>query len=740
MLSILSDSKFTFASSALPPNTFEVVEFTGREGLSTCYEFDITLISEKNDLDLEKVLNSRAKFTISRPEGDVPYHGVPASFEQIRSFHEYTFYRCRLVPRLWLLTLSWNNQVFLDQTLPEVLQTILKDGGLASDDFQMSLQAEYKPREYVCQYDETHFDFLSRWMERAGLYYFFQQGSSAELLVVTDSSLAHVNQPLGRRIVYSPPSGLESSHMEEVVHRFVGRKRQVPQSLRLKDYNYRRPSLELESQADVLKEGFGEIYIYGEHYQTPEEGQALARVRSQEYLCHREEYEGDSSVPFVQPGFLFDLEDHFRDDYNRSYLITRVEHDGNQVAYLTAGLRQELGPEEEAPRYANRFTAIPAQVQFRPERLTPKPRINGTLHAHIDASTSGEYAEIDKHGRYRVRLPFDLAGREDGKASRLIRMMQPHGGPDHGLHFPLHKGTEVLLTFIEGDPDRPIIAAAVPNPETASPITSANQTKSAFHTNGGNRLEMEDLEGHKRILLHTPNTDTFLRLGSHNDPGQDDNEDGFAWSTKGNMFFKSLGNYDIKIWGAESSLTLGGTETLVLGIFSKNVIGLESSFLIGGKATFNWPKHRLCLTISKGKFIEKKIKLLGKKIEAAGTEVETVDQKLSTANEKLTALNQKIELVEQEAEAVNDQIRGKQEHIEAIEEKIRALNTRTEAMEAQVGAKDQAVRALNLSLLEAQSQIEALENEVKAANSMVDSYEMAIEMENMMRIGNIFDE
>ena len=742
-MSILSDHKFTFKSSGLPDDTFGVVKFSGRESLSSCYEFDVTLVSEQGDLDLEEILDNRAAFTIERQAGDTPFHGILTSFEQTGWFQEYTFYRAVLAPKLWLLTLTYHNQIFLDQTLPQILETLLRDGGLGGSDFRLALQGDYQPLEYVCQYNETHFDFFSRWMERAGLYYYFEQGEAAETLVITDSKLAHLNRPLGRDLSYSSPSGLESAHLDEVVHEFVCRQRQVPRSLRLKDYNYRHPSLELDSQARVSDQGFGEVYIYGEHYRDPEQGQALAQIRSEELLCRRSVFTGRSAVPFVQPGFLFDLQDHFRDDYNRSYLIIGVEHQGGQAAYLTAGLKAELGALDEAPRYANTFSAIPSDVQFRPERRTPKPRVAGTLNAHIDAEGQGRYAELDDQGRYKVRLPFDLAGREAGKASRPIRMMQPYGGPGYGFHCPLHKDTEVLLTFVEGDPDRPIIAAAVPNPDTPSPVTAANQTKSALHTAAGNRMELEDQEGERRILMHTPRAESFLRLGAHNDPGDDDDEedDGFAWSTKGNMFFNNYGNYDIKIWGAESELIVGGKESVVLGVASKNVIGLETKFDIGGRITLNWPKHRLCLKIAHESVMEEKTRILGQKMKAADKQITTAESKILVGEGKAEALNEQLDIVDTDVEAVNDTLHGAGERIDVLDEKITAVNTKTDALTAQIETAQETTRAMNLAMMKADFWMPILQSKTTMAGTMIENYEFALEAERLSRMaGAVTDE
>lgn len=744
-MGILSDHKFTFTSSALSDDAFGVVEFNGREGLSMCYEFDVVLVSEQNDIDLDDVLNSRATFTIKRDAGDAPFHGVLKSFEQTRFYGDYTFYRAVLVPKLWLLTLTYHNQVVLDEKLPDILKTVLKDGGLISDDFRISLQSDYEPLEYVCQYNETHFDFISRWMERNGIYYYFEQGESAEKLIITDSKTAHQGRSLGRTLTYSGPSGLDALHRDEVVHRFTCRMRQVPKSLRLKDYNYRQPSLELDSRAQVFDQGFGEVYIYGEHYKEPEEGEALAKIRSEELLCHRAAYSGESSVPFIQPGFLFDLEKHFRGDYNRGYLIRNVEHRGSQVAYLTAGLRNELGRLEKAPRYANSFTAIPDDVQFRPQRRTPKPVISGTISAHVDAEGSGQYAELDDQGRYKIRLPFDKAGRAGGKASKPIRMMQPYGGPGYGFHCPLHKDSEVLLTFVEGDPDRPIIASAVPNPDTPSPVTSANQTKSALHTSAGNRMEMEDKEGERRLLMHTPHSNTFLRLGAHNDPGDehDDEEedDGFAWSTEGNMFHSGLGNYEVKIWGAETEFIGGGKELLVGGVFSKNCIGVETSFNIGGGATFNWPKHRLCIKIGHEHILEEKTKLLDKHMKAADKEITLAESKIAAGNEKDEALNDNLELVDHYVGAVNEKLEGTGDHIEAIDSKIEAINSKSEALEAQIETSQETVDAMNLAMTKADFYMKWLENHTTAATNMIGQYEFALEVERLSRIGGaVMDE
>jgi type VI secretion system secreted protein VgrG len=169
--------------------------------------------------------------------------------------------------------------------------------------------------------------------------------------------------------------------------------------------------------------------------------------------------------------------------------------------------------------YLNEFDCIPSDDVFRPERRTPWPAIFGFLNAKVDAAGAGDYAEIDDQGRYKVKLPFDMSDKKDGKASRFIRMAQPYAGANMGMHFPLHKNTEVLLSFVDGDVDRPIIASAVPNAESAPPVTSGNQSQCAIHTGGGNKLVIEDTAGNERIKLSTPHSKTVFQLGAPNTPG-----------------------------------------------------------------------------------------------------------------------------------------------------------------------------------------------------------------------------
>ncbi|WP_051553819.1 type VI secretion system Vgr family protein [Desulfobulbus elongatus] len=530
----LTEKRFSFVSSALAEDSFGVVHFTGTEGLSFLYEFDITLITDDPALDLDAVLQQPATFTIHRPDDrKVDFHGILAHFEQLHEFNDCIFYRALLRPRLWWLTLTQHNQVCLDLPIvppPQgaaqgsVLGQVLRDGGLSDLDYAFRTQKSYAPLEYVCQYGESHYDFMARWLEREGLYYFFEQSASGEQLVITDSALSHVDLPQQGQLLYTPASGLDAHHHEEAIKVLTCRQRMLPKKVLFRDHNYERPTLEVSGEAQVDPKGRGETYVYGEYFSTPEEGNRLAAIYAEALLCRKIELYGESTVPFLAPGYTFSLDRHYRRDFNTKYLITEVRHEGNQTGYLVSGLQGALSDVEQAVSYRNSFTAIPATVQFRPERSTRKPRIAGTLHASIDAEGSGQYAELDDQGRYKVRLPFDLNDEHQaGKASCFLRMAQPYAGPKRGMHFPLPKGTEILLTFIGGDPDRPVIAAAVPNPEAPSPSTARNQTEAVICTGGSNKVRLEDRQGRESIVLESPTADSWVRLGAPHDGSIHDN-------------------------------------------------------------------------------------------------------------------------------------------------------------------------------------------------------------------------
>ena len=600
----LSDPRFSFLSMNHPGGTFAVISFTCEEAISSLYVLNVTLVSATKDVDFAEIIDNPASLIIHGQDGDIPIHGICSQFEQQREIGEYAVYAATVVPKLWWLTLIRHNQVFLDKSTPQILEQILRDGGLSDRDYEFKLQGSYPEWEFVVQYNETLYDFLSRWMEREGIYFYFRHGKNSTKIVITDTKVSHEDIPLNNTVLYSPPSGLDHDKEREVAGNLVWRQRQVPEQVKLKDYNYETPSLQIIGTRSIADSGRGSTYKYGDYIRTPSEGKRLAKIRAEEYRAWAGGLEVSSTVPQIRSGFLFKLKHHYRQSYNRNYLVVSCFHKGNQASYLTSGIQEHLQGAETEMVYENTFTAIDADTQFRSRRVTPKPRISGSLNAVIDAEGSGEYAELDGQGRYKVILPFDTSGRKEGHASCWLRMLQPYTGDNHGMHFPLHKGAEVLLTFIEGDPDRPIISGAVPNPEHPSQVTNQSQTMCKITTGGQNKIHMEDKDGSQRILMSSPTSGTWMRMGAPNDPpaasigvteGDEDdsgwgdvehNKDGFRISTEGNWYGVIGEHMSVEVGGNSTKMVVGGEEIIIMGFDNKTVEGTKTDITLG--LEFSW--------------------------------------------------------------------------------------------------------------------------------------------------------
>jgi len=502
-------------SSAALPDSARVVGFHGDEGISTPYTYLVDLlVAHTTESALDDALGDKISLTIDRGDGRPPLrvHGIIASVRLVHDAGSGGIWRVELVPRLADLALNHRSKVFVGESTPQIIEKVLKLAGLDSTDFELRLADSYPEREHVYQYEESDLAFIARWMERDGLYYFFEQLDEHEKLIITDSSAFQQDFAPGA-VRYVPGFGADGAFTRvEAFDSFTCDSARVPSKLRVDDYDYLRPDLELTGKAPVAQRGFGEVRLYGENFATVDEGKRLANIRAQEILSGQKTLRATGNVPYLRSGYTFSVEEHPRESFNTKYLATRIRHTVNQAAHALK-LENVLGYETDQ-LFRCDVVAIPATVQYRAPRTTLTPRIYGTMGAIVDGAADSDYAQIDKHGRYKVRLMFDESDADDGKASTFVRMLQPHGGSPEGFHFPLRKGTEVLLLFLGGDPDRPVIAGVVPNATTPSVVTRDNHTKNVIHTGGGNHLEMEDRAGGQHVLWRTPTMNTQLQMGA----------------------------------------------------------------------------------------------------------------------------------------------------------------------------------------------------------------------------------
>ena len=712
----LTEKRFSFVSASFPEDTFGVVSFTGTEGISRCYRFDITLVSDNFAIDLAKVVKRPATLTFHLADGGrMDYHGLVLRFEQLHEAGDVTFYRAYLAPKLHLLSFTRHNQILIGETVEDVVTECLKDGGLTTQDFEFRLEGTYDPLDYVCQYAESHFNFISRWLEHMGIYYFFEQTDQGEKVIFTDTKVAHRPLPQGDAVLYSPPSGLEADHMEETVTTFSCAYGLTPASVMVKDYNYRRPTLDVTGYAEVDEEGRGQVYSYGDHIRDSEQGDRLAKIMAESILCKREVFEGKGSVPFISPGFIFTLRNHYRESFNQTYLTTDINHDGNQRGFLITGLSGAEGDSEVY--YRNSFHAIPSSVQFRSERTAVKSRLSGVVPAKVDAEGSGQYAEVDERGRYKVILPFDVSGKKGGKASKWVRMATPYSGADHGMHFPLHKGSEVLIAFLNGDADRPVIVGAIPNPDNPSCINTENQTMSLIHTAGGNKIAIEDREGSERILLHSPNQGSYVRIGAPGDPGSQGSGNstvaptggsgnstvtppaetgsspeapsfGLNWYTSGTLQVQATVKNEVVI-GESSSVVGGADSSIVVGLALNTHVAESLDLNAGGKIeigsthTHFTTEHNVIHDLQT-KLLDTQIELSRVKGSLGAVVSEVIDNHAKIANVEASLGQMKTSITEEYTTAIVESTSALGTAISAIGTAQKAVAEETNSVAEQV--------------------------------------------------------
>lgn len=475
-----------FLSGALPDEHFEVRHLRGREALSRLYHFDLLLKRHAGPLtppDVDAMLKAPCALSLGFGDHDI-VHGLLERITLVDSLaNASATYRARVVPSAWLLTMARTNRIFQEMTVAEIVEAILKQYKLASGTHYSILVDGGTKHEYVVQYEESDWDFIQRWLEYEGLFYWFEHTADGEKLVIADNNADATPIADPSAIAYRDRNNLATGG-EATVWDWRWDQKRIPARVALVDHNYRTPHIPLVATAETdTAAGFGSVFLYGEHFKDVDAGKKLAQLRAERILCSQKTFRGVSDCGRFRVGHTFDLEGHFEPHFDGSYLITAIDHVGG------VGDDAVLSGEGMHTAY---FECLPIDVPFRPERLTPWPRVTGIMHAHIDADSKGEFAEIDEVGRYKVRLPFDASGAKGAKASRWIRMAQPYSGAGYGQHFPLHKGAEVLLAHVDGNPDRPVIIGSVPCAHTPSPSAAKNASQSVIQTASGIRVEMED--------------------------------------------------------------------------------------------------------------------------------------------------------------------------------------------------------------------------------------------------------
>jgi type VI secretion system secreted protein VgrG len=491
--------------------------FTGQEGVSRLFSFDLRMLSENRSIKFESIVGKKATISFTLPDGEVRHiNGIISSFAQGGSSMlenaekptVFSHYTATLVPWFWLLTRSSDCRIFQEMTVPEILEKVFKEHGFS--DYKNRLQGSFAKREYCVQYRETAFNFASRLMEEEGIFYFFEHEAEKHTLILANSPNEFKPCPLQAKVSYKTIAGQERD--EDVITDFTMSREVRPGQYTIRDFNFEKPTLDLTANLSGKGEPKLEIYDYPGEYKTKDEGERLVGIRIQEEDAPQIVINGASTCRSLVSGYRFELQDHYRRDFNKEYVLTAIYHSAD----LSESYRSSEGGESGVDYY-NSFQCIVHQAPYRPMRLTPVPVVQGTQTA-IVVGPAGEEIFTDKYGRVKVQFHWDRDGKYDDKSSCWIRVASTWAGKSWGQISIPRIGQEVIVDFLEGDPDRPIIIGRVYNAESMPPYTLPGEmTKSTIKTysskggGGFNELRFEDKKGSEQIFIHAEK-DTDFRV------------------------------------------------------------------------------------------------------------------------------------------------------------------------------------------------------------------------------------
>lgn len=513
----------------------DVLSFEGKEQLSAPFRYDIQFTSSDKSIAPESVLMQDGAFSLTAP----PVQGIPTQtplrtlygvitgFKQLSSSRDEARYEVRLEPRLALLSRSHQNAIYQNQTVPQIVEKILRERHeMRGQDFVFNLKGDYPSREQVMQYDEDDLTFISRLLSVVGIWFRFSTDARLKIGVIEfyDDQSGYER---GLTLPLRHPSGMSDCGTEAVWDLNTAYS-VVSRSVTTRDYNYREAMAEMTTgQFDVTggdNTTYGEAYHYADNFlktgdkATPESGAFYARIRHERYLNGRAILKGQSTSSLLMPGLEIKVEGNDAPEvFRKGILITGI----------TASAARDRS-------YELAFTAIPYSERYgyRPP-LIRRPVMAGTLPARVTSTTANDvYAHIDKDGRYRVNLDFDRDTWKPGFESLWVRQSRPYAGDTYGLHLPLLAGTEVSIAFEDGNPDRPYIAGVKHDSAHTDHVTIQNYKRNVLRTPANNKIRLDDERGKEHIKVSTEyGGKSQLNLGHLVDAGKQQRGEGFELRT-----------------------------------------------------------------------------------------------------------------------------------------------------------------------------------------------------------------
>ena len=639
MPALNASSTFTFKVDGLEAPLW-VARFEGHEAISSLFHFELVLTSSEPGIVFSDVIGKAASLKLLT-DGSEPrwVHGMVSRFEQGEEGKKLSVYSATLVPNVWRLQYRHDSRIFQELTVPAIIEKVL--GGAGISDYRLFMENDHPAREYCVQYRESDWAFISRLMEEEGIFCFFEHGEDQEVLVIGDGPNSH--GPIVAPSVLLFKSTLGAMAHGESVSRFNYSEEVRPGKVTLSDFNFKKPSLSLSVSSQADQDDDLEIYDYPGEYDLPGDGSGLAKLRLEELQSVRKLGQGESGCMRFTPGYLFELGDHGRVSFDRGYLITRVHHRGSQAQSGDGGGHE--------PSYSQSFQVIPDDVPYRPARRTPRPTIKGVQTA-IVVGPSGEEVHTDEHGRVKVQFHWDRQGKKDDKSSCWIRVSQLWAGAGWGAMWIPRIGHEVIVDFIEGDPDRPIIVGRVyhganvpPYPLPAEKTKSTIKSDSSVGGGGSNELRFEDKKGSEEIFLHG---EKDWNIVIENDKTQEIGHDEALHVAHDRK--KTVDNNQSETIGANKSIdvgkshkeSIGANESVTVGVNATKVVGVNQSEAAGGNRSIT-----VGASMDQSVTVNMSLAVGGDKEENVGktsSEIVGADKKLTVSNAYKIAIGKDMAL------------------------------------------------------------------------------------------------
>jgi len=498
--------RFLNLATPLGDDKFLLLSFSGHEGISQLFHFHLDMLSEDPAINFDDMIGQNVSFSVRLADPDKAryFNGYVSRFAQLPGQHRLAHYEAEVVPWLWFLTRAADCRIFQNKSVPDIVEKVFKDLGFT--DFEFQLRGTYDPWEYCVQYRESTFNFVSRLLEQEGIFYFFKHENGKHTLILGDAPSVHQPCPEQSRVALEVTTGPGALREEDVVYSW-----RLGQELRtgkfaFTDYNFESPGTRLDSQVQSqINQGGNqrfEVYDYPGEYEKRGEGDHWAKLRIEQEEAAHAVASGQSDCRAFVSGYKFELYNHPRTDQNGSYVLTSVTHTAEE-----GGFHSGTAATTEAA-YSNTFTVIQASVPFRPPRVTPKHLVNGVQTAVV-VGPSGEEIYSDKYGRVKVQYHWDRVGKLNENSSCWVRVAQPWAGKGWGFITIPRIGQEVVVSFLEGDPDRPLITGSVYNaqqmpsyPLPGKQVMSTFRSSSSKGGGNSNEIRMDDTKGKEQFYVH----------------------------------------------------------------------------------------------------------------------------------------------------------------------------------------------------------------------------------------------